>query len=494
MKISFGFDVGTTGIKSVLITEEGTLLASEMREQQQFFPHSGWVEQDPQELLDYCLDSFRTLIKKCSIEAKNISCIGLDHQGESCLVWEQKTGNPVYPVITWQDRRMAQGSEEYGKEYGDKIQSLTGLRSDSYYSAWKIRWILDNIKDGQSRAENGELMAGTLNTWLFWNFTGQKSFITDEGSANVMMLCDPRVTGWNEWLLKQMQIPIQILPKILPCNAVHGITDRSFFGAEIPITCSLTDCAASVVSSGAVARGDLTVTYGTGSFMHLITGSTYIIPSEGLTAACSFATKKKHVFKLNGICYSAGSAVTWLKNGLGIITCASETEDLAKSVTDTGGVHFIPAFNGLATPFWDQTARGAFLGMTASSNKAHLVRAVLESSALQVANCSHIMERVSGIRPNFLHAMGGMTTNSFLMQLQADLCGIPVRLPLHTEPAYGSACMAFTGIGAGLSIEELKDVNSAVHTYYPNMRESERKEKIDKWCYAAERITNWEQE
>ena len=380
---------------------------------------------------------------------------------------------------------MAQVSEEYSRENGDKIRSITGLRSDSYYSAWKIRWILDNVENGQSRAENGELLAGTLNSWLFWNFTGRKSFVTDESSADVMMLCDPRATGWNEWLLEQMRIPRWMLPEILPCNAVLGTTDKNLFGAEIPITSSLTDCAASIVASGAVARGDLTVTYGTGNFMHLITGDTYIIPSEGLTAACSFASKEKHVFQLNGICYSAGSAVKWLKNGLGLISSESETETLARSVPDADGVCFIPALNGLATPFWDQTARGAFLGLTAGSNRAHLVRAVLESSALQVANCSRIMERVSGIQLNLLHAMGGMTANGFLMQFQADLCGIPVGLPLQTEPAYGSACMAFTGIGAGSAIEVIKDVNPSVHTYYPNMEESERKERIDKWCYAV---------
>jgi glycerol kinase len=272
---------------------------------------------------------------------------------------------------------------------------------------------------------------------------------------------------------------------------VLGITDANVFGAQIPITCSLVDSSAGIIATGSFDTSDLTVTYGTGNFLHLITGENYIMPSGGLTAGCCFASKERRVFQLNGICYTAGSAVSWLKNSLGFVSDASETEALAKSVPDTGGVYFVPALNGLATPFWDQTARGAFLGLTAASSRAHIVRAVLESSALQVANCVRIMKQVSHIQPNSIHAMGGMTSNGFLMQLQADLCGIPVILPLQTEPAYGSACMAFAGIGSGLTIEELKKVNPPVHTYFPSISESEREEEIDSWCYAVQRTEQW---
>ncbi|MGP1508131.1 MAG: FGGY family carbohydrate kinase [Sphaerochaeta sp.] len=487
-KIALGIDVGTTGIKSVLADEEGKILAFETAEQNQFFPRPGWCEQDGEEILELCLKSYRTLLAKTKLSPKDISCIGLDHQGESCLVWDRKTGKCVYPVITWQDRRMADASEEFGRRCGDRLQKVSGLRSDSYYSAWKIRWILDNIADGQMKAEEGQLLAGTLNTWLFWNFSKNRTFVTDESSADVMMLCDPRVTGWNEWLLSEINIPRKMLPEILPCNSVLAVTDPDIFGAEIPVTCSLADCSAGIIASGAMNEGDMTVTYGTGNFLHLITGDRFVVPYNGLTSSCSFAlSDNRKVFQLNGICYTAGSAVKWLKNSLGLISSASETQALAESVTDSGGVFFVPAMNGLATPYWDQSARGAFMGITGGTSKAHIVRSVLESSAFQVANCSRIIENVSGIGINGINAMGGITSNSFLMQLQADLCGLPVKLPVQTEPCYGAACMALSGIGSALTADSLKGLNPPEHVYYPKMSEKERKTRIDEWLRAVER-------
>ena len=490
MKYAFGIDIGTTGIKAALVDSDGRALAYESAEQKQYFPRPGWCEQDPDEILRLSLEVFSRLLEKTGLKPSDIACIGLDHQGESCLVWEKATGRPVYPVITWQDRRMAAVSDEFGREYGERIRELTGLRSDSYYSAWKIRWILDNIPDGQKRAQSGELLAGTLNTWLFWNYSGRKAFVTDESSSDVMMLCDPRQTGWNPWLLEKMDIPRIMLPEIVPCNSVLAETDPALFGARIPVTCSLADCSAGIVASGAVSEGDLTVTYGTGSFLHLITGGRFVVPTEGLTAACSFAMKSRKAYQLNGICYTAGSAVKWLKNGLGLIQSASETETLARSVENSGGVHFVPALNGLATPFWDQGARGAFIGLTAASTKAHLVRAVLESCALQVANCSRIMKKVSGTEISRINAMGGMTVNSFLMQLQADLCGMEVTLPAQTEPCYGAACMAFTGITDDFRIEDLRTMNPPVRTYKPAMDRAESDRLIDGWADAVKRTLN----
>ena len=491
MRYAFGIDVGTTGIKAAIVDSDGKAIAYENAEQKQYFPRPGWCEQDPDEILRLCLDIYSRLLEKTGLKPKNISCIGLDHQGESCLVWDKKTGRPVYPVITWQDRRMAAVSDEFGKQYGDRIRTLTGLRSDSYYSAWKIRWILDNIPDGQKRAEAGELLAGTLNTWLFWNFSGRRSFVTDESSSDVMMLCDPRESCWNAWLLETMNIPRIMLPEIVPCNDVLCTTDEAIFGANIPVTCSLADCSAGIVASGAVMEGDLTVTYGTGNFLHLITGDRFVVPTEGLTAACSFAMKERKAYQLNGICYTAGSAVKWLKNGLGLIENASETQALAESVKDTAGVYFVPAMNGIATPFWDQSARGAFIGLTAAATRAHLVRAVLESCALQVANCSRIMKKVSGTDIARINAMGGMTVNGFLMQLQADLCGMEVSLPAQTEPCYGAACMAFSGIDTSFRIENLKEINPPVRTYHPDMKEEERNRQIDNWLGAVQRTLDW---
>lgn len=485
-----GLDVGTTGIKGVLLDGSGRWLAGESREQHQFWPASGWAEQDGEELLRLCVEILRALPQKAGVPAAQVRGLGIDHQGESCLVWEKATGRPVYPVITWQDRRMAEASEAFGRQYGDRLRELTGLRSDSYYSAWKLRWILDHIPNGQRRAEGGELLCGTLNTWLIWKLTGGKSFVTDEGSACCMMLADPRVRGYNGWLLEQMDLPEIMLPQIVDCDALMGVTAANIVGEEIPITASLPDCSAGIVGAAAMGRGDLTVTYGTGNFMHLITGEDYVPAQEGLTSSCCLSGSAGKLYQLNGICYSAGSSIKWLQNSLHLIDHAAETETLARSVADTGGVYFVPALNGLATPVWDQSARGAFLGITAASERAHLVRAVLESSALQVARCCRIMRRVSGIEPVAINAMGGMTANRFLMQLQADLTGIPVRLPQQTEPSCGIACMAAQHSG-GISLESLSQLNPPAEIFEPNMSQAQRDERIDRWSYAAERTLNW---
>ena len=486
-----GLDVGTTAVKGMLIDGERRVLASESREHRQYFPQPGWVEQDPLELLNSCVEIIADLMRRGDFRPGQIRAIGLDHQGETCLIWERKTGQPVYPAITWQDRRMAARSDAYAREHGEDIRRITGLRPDSYYSAWKIRWILDHIPDGQRRAESGDLLAGTLNTWLIWKLTGGTAFVTDEGSAGCTMLADPRVMGWEPWLLREMQIPEGLLPQIRPADDLLGWTDEGICPAgRVAVRASLTDCAAGIIAAGLPSRGGFITTYGTGNFMHLTTGECYVPPQEGLTASCCYATSRGRVCQLNGINYTAGSALQWLRNGLGLFADVSELEPLARSVPDCGGVSFVPALNGLATPFWDQSARGGFLGMTAGTTRAHLVRAVLESSALQVANCCAIMRRVSRVEPAQMIAMGGMTQNGFLMQLQADLLGIPVCLPRETEPAYGAACFALAA-DRGTDPAEAGRDNVLRYVYTPQMSRTEREEKIGYWNYAVQRCLNW---
>lgn len=486
-----GLDVGTTAIKGVLIDGERRVLASESREHRQYFPQPGWVEQDPQELLESCLYITSALMHRCGLRPGQIRSLGLDHQGETCLIWDKTTGVPVYPAITWQDRRMAAQSDAYALIHGEDIRRITGLRPDSYYSAWKIRWILDHVENGQARAQSGELLAGTLNTWLIWKLTGGKSFVTDEGSAGCTMLSDPREVGWNPWLLQEMNIPACMLSDICPSDALLGWTDEASYPAgRVAIRASLTDCAAGIIATGAAAEGGFVTTYGTGNFMHLTTGARYVPPREGLTASCCYATTYGRVCQLNGINYTAGAALQWLRNGLGLFSDTSEIEPLATSVPDCGGVSFVPALNGLASPFWDQSARGGFLGMTAGTTRAHLVRAVLESSALQVANCYAIMERVGGVTPPHMAAMGGMTKNGFLMQLQADLLGIPVYLPCETEPAYGAACFA-AAADKGQDPAVSGQGNALARVYEPQMSKTEREEKIGYWRCAVERCLDW---
>ena len=487
-----GIDVGTTAIKGVIVDEAGMLLASESREHRQYFPRPGWVEQDPQELLDSCVYLARTLTHRLGVPLSALQAIGIDHQGETCLVWDKSTGQPVYPAIVWQDRRMAEQTEQYDREKSRRMSQITGLRPDSYYSAWKLRWILDHVPRGQERAERGELLAGTLNTWIIWKLTGGRSFVMDHSTGGCTMLCNVRTGEWDEWILKELRLPQQMLPTMVCSDSPLGKTDPALFdGAAVPITATLTDGSAGTVSAGAGQTGGFISTYGTGSFLHLVTGPAYVEPREGLTASLCLTTKKERLYQLNGICYTAGAAVKWLRDGLGLIGSVAETEALARSVPDTAGVAFVPALNGLATPDWDQSARGAFLGLTAGATRAHLVRAVLESAALQVACCCQLMQGASGMNLTALNAVGGMTSNSFLMQLQADLLGIPVCLPAQTEPAYGTAILAAAAIGHGPGLDALPRINPSVRTYEPAMSKAEREERIQRWRCAVQRCTQW---
>lgn len=487
-----GIDVGTTAIKGIVVDEEGRVCAMESRENRQFFPRPGWVEQDPEDLLELCLIVTGALLERLNLHASDLGAIGIDHQGETCLIWDKRTGKPIYPAIVWQDRRMAQVTDTYDPEKSARMSSITGLRPDSYYSAWKLRWILDHTDHGQDMAEKGKLLCGTLNTWLIWKLTGGQSFVMDHSSAGCTMLYDLRSGQWDDWILSELQLPHCMLPRLVNSDELLGETSPdAFFGACVPISATLTDGSAGIVSAGAAERGGLVCTYGTGSFLHLVTGSEYLAPRDGMTASCCLTTKHKRLFQLNGICYTAGAAVKWLRDGLGLIRNAAETETLARSVQDSAGVYFVPALNGLATPDWDQSVRGAFLGMTGGTTRAHLVRAVLESAALQVACCCRIMSS-RGTPLTVLDAMGGMTGNGFLMQLQADLLGIPVRLPAQTEPAYGTAILSADAIGKGPGIQSIPQINPPIRQYEPQMEEATRLEQIQAWRYAVERCKQWE--
>ncbi len=491
-KYYLGIDVGTTAIKAMLLGPELQVIAQVSKEHTQYFPQPGWVEQDPQEILSNCIELTCRLLVMVGSTASEIRALGIDHQGETCLIWDKQTGEPIYPAIVWQDRRMQQATESYNALHGEEIRTLTGLRPDSYYSAWKLRWILDNVPQAQARAEAGELLAGELNTWLIWKLTGGKSFVNDDGSAGCTMLADPRRQGWEEGLCRQMNLPLHLLPQCTDSDAFLGVTaGDSFLGAEVPIYASLTDAAAGMVGVGNSRAGQMLTTYGTGNFMHLLTGENYVTPQNGLTASCCYSWRGGRTYQLNGIGYTAGAAIQWLRDGLGIIADGRETEALARSVKDTGGVYFVPALNGLATPYWDQSARGALMGLTAGVERAHIVRAVLESSALQVANAYEMMRRAGASAPQSMDAVGGMTKNGFLMQLQADLLGIPVALPQQTEPAFGVACMAAMGENRQLTPDHIRQINPRTAIYEPQMAAQERQERLAAWCDAVERCLHW---
>lgn len=476
---TIGIDIGTTAIKGVLLHQTGKEVAWTRFEQSQFYPQPGWVEQDPEELLELVCRAIRDLMAQADIGPDQVLALGLDHQGESCLVWDSRTGKPLYPVITWQNRRTSCAAQSYKQTIGDQVRQKTGLTPDAYYSALKFRWLLDRIPEGMELAADGRLLGGTLDTWIIWKLTGGHRFVTDVCSAGCTMLCNIHTGNWDPWLLDQFRIPRAMLPQILPCDGDFGTTDARFFGVPMPIRGVAPDGHVGMFGIDGVHPGTLTVTYGTGSFMHLVTGSC-IAPENGLTASRCCSVHGKKIYQLNGICYTAGTAVKWLQNGLGILENDKESAVIARSVPDSGGVIFVPAFTGLAMPWWDQEARGALLGLTAGVTRAHVIRAVLESLAAQVATNLEIMRRGCAAEISCIYAMGGMAENDFLMQYQADLAGIPVVIPSKTEPCFGAAKLALISC-LGEACPAVSQPKTQNRIYFPTQEEHWRREQLSVW-------------
>ena len=488
-----GIDQGTTFTTAALVDENWNILAKSAKEHRQIFPAPGWVEHDPVEVYESVLHVTASVLESAHIKATDLIAVGLDHQGETCLIWDKKTGKPVYNAIVWQDRRTADYSEALKVKHGEKILNITGMIPDSYHSATKLKWIIDNADGVKKCLENGDLLAGTLNTWLIWKLTGGESFVTDACSGGRLMLMDSRITQWDPWLLSLIGIPETLLPPILDCNSIFGYTcPDMFLGVSIPIAGCLTDSNAATVGGGGTAVGTLTTSYGTGSFMSLTTGENFIVSKRGLMSCCCWQLSGKRFYKILGASFVAGSAMQWLRDGLRILDDVAESEAMANSVSDTNGVYFVPAFAGLATPYWDQYARGAFMGLTSGVTREHIVRSVLESIAFQTLDCLKVMRLEYGKEVPMMHADGGMIDNKFFMQFLADVLGIPVEIPAEKETAaFGSACMAGLTTGA---LRQLSDVNPFVRirgAYEPRMSQDEREERFAVWHRAVERSCDW---
>ena len=477
-RYTIGIDIGTTAVKGVLLDRSGRAVAWARQEQHQYYPQPGWVEQDPEELLALVCDVAKQLMQKAAVTAEDVLAIGLDHQGESCLVWDRESGKALYPVITWQDRRMSAPAEDYKRSIGAQVREKTGLTPDSYYSALKFSWLLDHIPQGRTLASEGKILGGTLDSWIIWKLTSGRSFVTDVCSAGCTMLCNIHTGCWDPWLLELFSIPRVMLPEIMPCDVCFGTTDEGFFGGPIPIQGVAPDGHMGMFGIDGVKQGTLTVTYGTGSFMHLVTGPA-AKPERGLTVSRCCARHDEKVYQINGICYTAGTAVKWLQNGLGILEDDRQSAEIARSVPDSGGVIFVPAFTGLAMPWWDQEARGALLGLTAGVTRAHVVRAVLESLAAQVATNLEIMRQSCQGEISCIYALGGITANDFLMQYQADLAGLPVIIPHQTEPCFGAAKLAMISCLGEQPWQE--NAGDDHRVFYPTKSENWRKSALEFW-------------
>ncbi|MDR2109886.1 MAG: glycerol kinase GlpK [Spirochaetaceae bacterium] len=493
-KYYLGIDQGTTGTTALLINEKWEVMAQKNIEHRQIYPKPGWVEHDPEEIWEAIQSAMADVMKQAGAVPGDIIAIGLDHQGETCAVWDKKTGKPIYNALVWQDRRTAEYADELKEKHGEMIQQRTGLVPDAYFSATKIRWILDNTAGARDRAARGELLAGTLDAFIIWKFTGGAAFVTDGSTASRTMMIDLKKGQWDDELLGIYNIPKSILPEISDSSQVYGYTTGAgFFGAKVPIGSCITDALAATFAQGCVHPGDIKASYGTGVFMNCNIGTEVKYSPNGLITLCCYRLKGRMTYELEGGVYITGAAVQWLRDKLRIIENSAETEQMALSVKDTGGVYFVPAFSGLAAPHWDQYARGMMIGLTGGTTREQIVRATLEGTAFQVYDNVAVMKKDSGQNISVMRVDGGPVVNRFLMQFQADLLGFPVDVPVVNEmTAYGAGLLAAMAVG-NLTVDDVVKNWKLKRRYEPKISGDERESLLAGWNRAIERCKNWEQ-
>lgn len=490
-----GVDQGTSGTTVLLLDESWRVAGRGFSKHRQIYPKPGWAEHDPEEIFACVCAAMEQAVAEAGCRWEEVASIGLDNQGETCLVWEKATGRPLYNAIVWQDRRTAAFCDEIGTAHGGYIRATTGLLPDAYFSATKYRWILDNIPHARSRAEKGELLAGTLDTWLIWKLTGGAAFVTDASTASCTMLMNMQNAKWDKKMLEICGVPENILPPIMDCSAVYGRTAPELFGgAGIPIAASLADAHAALFAQNCRRPGDIKATYGTGCFINMVAGERFIVAEQGLTSSLPMQLKGKRTYALGGSVYVAGAALGWLRDGLQILDDPSASGAMAMAVPDTNGVVFVPAFTGLAAPWWDQYARGMIIGLTGGVTRAHVVRAALESIAFQVNDNLEAMQKEAGGALSVMKADGQPVDNPFLMQFQADILGIPIEVPAEKETsALGAAFLAALAVGHFASPDDVAGCLTLRQRYEPRMAAPERDSRVGEWRRAVERCRGWAQ-
>ncbi|MEE2765390.1 MAG: glycerol kinase GlpK [Candidatus Neomarinimicrobiota bacterium] len=495
-KYILGVDQGTTGTTTLVMDENWDIVSRGYIEHEQIYPKPGWVEHDPMEIWDKTKESIRLALEAGKIDIEEIKALGLDNQGETVMLWNKVTGLPVYNALVWQDKRTAEEADQLKEEWDEKIRNKTGLIPDAYFSALKIKWVLDNVEGVREGVAKGEILAGTLDTWLIWKLTGGKVYITDGSTAARTMLLNICQGDWDEEILEKLDIPRSILPDIHPSSKIFGYTDPAvFFNCKLPISASIVDQPAALFGQACFEPGMVKTTYGTGCFMEMNTGDEVVSSKNDLLSIIAWRLGDKNTYALEGGVYITGAAVQWLRDGLQIIDNVAETEQMALSVPDNGGVYFVPAFAGLAAPYWDQYARGMMIGITGGTTRAHIVRATLEGIAFQVKEILDAMRKDSGIAIDVMRVDGGAVANKFLMQFQADILGIPVDVPEITETtALGAAYLAALGIGVFDSLDDIKDNWKLGKRFVPQMGTEERGKLCSNWSKAVERSRNWEKE
>lgn len=495
-KYVMALDAGTTSNRCILFNEKGEICSMAQKEFTQYFPKPGWVEHDPGEIWSTQLAVARQAMNEIHASAADIAAIGITNQRETAIVWDKNTGKPVYNAIVWQCRRTSEYCDSL-KEKGltETFQKKTGLVIDAYFSGTKVKWILDHVEGARERAKRGELLFGTVETWLIWKLTKGAVHVTDYSNASRTMLFNINTLKWDDEILKELDIPKCMLPQAKPSSEIYGETDPSFFGGRIPIAGAAGDQQAALFGQTCFEKGEAKNTYGTGCFLLMNTGETPVFSKNGLVTTIAWGIDGTVHYALEGSVFVAGAAIQWLRDELRLIDSASDTEYLAQKVEDSNGCYVVPAFTGLGAPYWDQYARGTIVGLTRGVNKDHIIRATLESLAYQVNDVLEAMEADSGILLSALKVDGGANANNFLMQTQADVSQAPVHRPNCVETtAMGAAYLAGLAVGYWKDKEDVKKNWSIDRIFQPQIEKETRQKMLSGWKKAVRYAHGWAKE
>ncbi len=486
-------DSGTTSNRCILFDRQGRICSVAQKEFTQYFPRPGWVEHDADEIFTTQLEVAQMALHNVGATAADIAAIGITNQRETTIVWNRLTGRPIHNAIVWQCRRTAGYCDRLREEgFEDTIRSKTGLVLDPYFSGTKIRWLLENVPGAREQAERGELLFGTVETWLIWKLTGGTVHVTDYSNASRTLLFNINTLEWDSEILEKLQIPASMLPKAVPSSCVYGQTDAAFFGAPIPIAGAAGDQQAALFGQTCFDAGEAKVTYGTGAFLLMNTGEKPIFSRNGLLSTIAWGLDGKVNYALEGSIFVAGAAIQWLRDEMRFIESAADSEYMARKVSDTNGCYVVPAFTGLGAPHWDAYARGAIVGLTRGVNKYHIIRATLDSVAYQTRDVLLAMEADAGKKVSMLRTDGGAAANNYLLQSQADINGAPVLRPKCVETtAMGAAYLAGLAVGYWKDLEEIRRNWAADRTFVPEISEEERDKRLSGWQKAVQRTKGW---
>ena len=492
-------DQGTTSSRAIIFDAKGTPVTVAQYPFPQIYPEPGWVEHDPMVILETQLRAMAEAFEKSGLSPTDIAGIGITNQRETTIVWDKNTGKPVYNAIVWQCRRTASICDELkASGIGEYVREKTGLLIDAYFSGTKIKWILDNVDGARERAERGELLFGNVDSWLIWNLTGGKAHVSDYSNCSRTMIFDIDELKWDEMLCEKLGIPMSMLPTPVPSSMIYGTVAPGLTGLEmlagVPVCGSAGDQAAALIGQGCINRGQAKNTYGTGCFTLLNTGDQSVRSSSGLVTSVAWSIGGKTTYALEGSVFNAGSSIQWLRDEVGLLATSSECEALAAGVPDNGGVYLVSAFTGLGAPRWDMYARGAIVGLTRGSTKAHIVRAALEGIAYQVKDLLDAMEKDSGEELSVLRVDGGASVNNFMMQFQSDILRKPIDRPKMVETtAFGAAFLAGLAAGVWNDIGDITAIRESDRIFEAQM-DAEKAEKLHKtWLRAVERAAKWEE-